>query len=292
MAKPDWKLLETFVRVAEKGSLSAATGALGVSQPTVSRLVQALETELGAKLFVRHSRGLTLTDRGVELFAAARLVDDGVQAVFRRAAGLREVPRGTVRVSVNEPLGVYVLPRCFAKLRQDYPEVKLEVVIENGVANLSRRDADVAVRMFRPEQVALVARRVGTVTLGLFAAQSYVQRHGVPEGAADVAQHTLIGSDRDPSWARAVTSLGLSPSTFAFRSDSLVAQIEAVLHGVGIGALHLSIAARHPSLVRVLPRLPIPKVETWLVMHEDLRGNAGVRAVFDALFRFLQKSSV
>jgi len=116
-----------------------------------------------------------------------------------------------------------------------------------------------------------------------------VQRHGVPEGPADVAQHTLIGSDRDPSWARAVTSLGLPPAAFAFRSDSLVAQIEAVLHGVGIGALHLGIAARHPSLVRVLPRLPIPKVETWLVMHEDLRGNAAVRAVFDALFRFLQK---
>jgi len=93
-----------------------------------------------------------LTDRGAELFAAARQVDDGVQAVFRRAAGLREVPKGTVRVSVNERLGAYVLPRCFAKLRQDYPEVKLEVVIENAVANLSRRDADVAVRMFAPNR--------------------------------------------------------------------------------------------------------------------------------------------
>ena len=287
MASPTWRLLETFVRVAENGSLSAAAELLGTSQPTLSRSVQALEAELGARLFVRHSRGLTLTSRGQELFSAARALDDGVQAVFRRAAGLREAPKGTVRVSVNERLGVYELPRCFAQLRQDYPDVKLEVVIENTVSNLSRREADIAVRMFRPQQLALVARRVGTLGLGLFATESYLKRLGLPEGPADLGHHTLIGSDRDPSWARAMRSVGLSPNDFAFRTDSLVAQVEAVLHGVGIGALHLKFAAGHPSLVRVLPRLPIPEREIWLVMHEDLKGNPAVRTVFDALLRFL-----
>src|SRR5450432_3445383 len=118
MTGPDWRLLETFVRVAEKGSLTAAARVLGLSQPTASRYVQELEEQIGAKLFVRHSRGLELTERGAELFRTARALDESVQELFRRAAGLREIPRGTVRVSVNEPIGVYVLPACFAALRR------------------------------------------------------------------------------------------------------------------------------------------------------------------------------
>ena len=288
MSGPDWKLLETFVRVAEKGSLSAAAASLGTSQPTASRHIQALEGELGARLFVRHSRGLTLTDRGAELFAAARDLDEGVQAVFRRAAGLREAPRGSVRISVNEPLGVYVLPSYFAELRQACPEISIEVVIDNAVANLSRREADLAVRMFRPEQLALVARRVGMTRIGLFASRSYLRRAGVPKEVEDARRHTLIGSDRDLAWARAVTAIGFSPTDFAFRTDSLVTQVQAMVHGVGIGATHPRIAARHPTLVPVLPKLPLPPIEVWLAMHEDLRGNLAVRAVFDSLRIFLE----
>ena len=288
MANPGWRLLETFVRVAEKGSLSAAAATLEISQPTASRYIQALEGELGARLFVRHSRGLELTPRGDELFAAARSLDDGVRALFRRAAGLREVPRGTVRISVHEPFGVYVLPEFFAQLRRDCPEISIEVVIDNTVADLSRREADIAVRMFRPEQLSLVIRRVGATRMGLFASRAYLRRAGVPQSVQDARAHTLIGSDRDAAWARAITALGLSPSDFAFRTDSLVAQVQAILQGVGIGATHLRIAARHPTLVPVLPKLAIPPVKVWLVMHEDLRGNPAVRAVFDALGVFLE----
>jgi DNA-binding transcriptional LysR family regulator len=291
MANPDWKWLETFVRAAEKGSLSAAAATLGTSQPTASRNLRCLEEQLGARLFVRHSRGLELTERGLELFAAARSLDEGVQAVFRKAAGLREEPAGTVRISVSEPMGVYVLPPCFAKLREDFPKLALELVIDNAVANLSRRDADIAVRMFRPEQLALVARRVGAVRLGLFATRGYLRRTGVPRSVDDMREHTLVGSDRDLGWARAITAVGLSPADFKFRTDSLVAQVAAILHGVGIGGMHARIAARHPTLVRVLPDLALEPVDAWLVMHEDLRNSPAVRTVFDALFTYLQRET-
>lgn len=288
MASPHWKLLETFVRVAEAGSLTAAAEALGSSQPTASRNVRALEEAVGARLFVRHSRGLTLSDRGAELFASARELDAGVQALFRRAAGLRENPKGTVRVTVNEPLGVHVLPPCFAKLRVDFPEISIEVVIDNRVANLSRREADVAVRMFRPEQLDLVAKKVGVIEIGFFASRSYVDRCGVPASPADAGRHTLIGLDRDPSFPRLAASIGLRPEQFAFRTDSILAQIEAIASGVGIGGMQVPMARKFPGLVRVLADVRIDPLETWIVMHQDLRGDAAVRAVYDALAQALK----
>jgi DNA-binding transcriptional LysR family regulator len=276
-------LIETFVRVAETGSLTAAAKALGSSQPTASRNVQALEDAVGAKLFVRHSRGLALSDRGAELFAGAKALDEGVKGLFRRATGVHDAPKGSVRVTVNEPLGVHVLPSCFAALRRQYPEISIELVIDNSVANLSRREADVAVRMFRPEQLDLVAKKVGEVELGFFASREYLKRHGALQGIADVAGHTLIGSDRDPAWLRGIARLGLEPRQFSFRTDSILAQIEAIVSGVGIGGTHLAIAERFPELVRVLPQVPLDPLEAWVVMHQDLRGDPAVRVVYDAV---------
>lgn len=288
MANPDWKLIETFVRVAETGSLTAAAALLGTSQPTASRNVQALEDALGARLFVRHSRGLSLSDRGAELFASAKALDEGVQSLFRRATGLGEVPKGTVRVSVNEPIGVHVLPPAFAKLRRAFPQISIELVIDNRVANLPRREADIAVRMFRPEQLDLVARKVGDIELGFFASRDYVRRCGLPSGMHDLAGHTLVGSDRDPTFPRAVAAIGLRPEQFGFRTDSILAQIEAIVRGVGIGGTHLRIAARFPTLVRVFPDLSVDPLEVWIVMHQDLRADPAVRTVFDALSSALQ----
>lgn len=288
MAAPDWKLVETFVRVAERGSLTAAAQALGTSQPTASRQIAELEEQLGTRLFVRHSRGLGLTDRGAELFAGARALDEGVQALFRKAGGLRDAPKGTVRVSVNEPLGVHVLPPCFATLRRDYPDIAVELAVDNAVVNLSRREADVAVRMFRPEQLDLVAKKVGVVEVGLFASKKYVRQHGLPESLAEATGHTLIGSDRDPSWQRGIARLGLRPEQFAFRTDSLLAQIEAIAAGVGIGGMQLGIARRLANLVRVLPSFAFEPLDVWVVMHQDLRGDPAARAVYEAVSGHLE----
>jgi len=284
----DWSWFQTFVSAAKAGSFTAAAEALGSSQPTVSRHIQALEDALGVTLFVRHARGLALTDRGAELLDTAESLGTQVDALMRRATGMREVPAGDVRVSANEPIGVHVLMPCLAKLRAKHPDVQVELVIDNRSADLRRREADIAVRMFEPRQLDLIAKRIGEVSLGLFASRAYIKKHGKPCSIADREGHTLIGFDNDPDWARQIRELGLSSADFAFRTDSLNAQLAAVTAGVGIAGTHVRIAERL-GLVRVLPELPIAPLPIWLVTHEELRTSAAVRVVFNALEEHLRK---
>jgi DNA-binding transcriptional LysR family regulator len=280
----DWQRIEAFVRVADAGSLTHAARQMQISQPTLSRHVQELEDQLGVALFVRHVRGLTLTDRGAELLGAARDVHDRVDVFVRQATGLRSDPSGIVRISVDETLGVFVLGPHFAALRQQHPRIALEVVVDTSSANLSRREADIAVRMYRPHQPDLVARQiVDSLAIGLFASESYVESYGAPTEMTDIHRHTLIGFDRDQYWYETIGKMGLRPEQFSFRTDSVAAQIEAIRHGVGIGALHLSLALQLERLVRVMPALPIDPLEIWLVVHRDVRDNPAVRAVLDAL---------
>ena len=282
-----WELLEAFVNVARAGSFTAAAKMAAVSQPTLSRAIAELEERLGVQLFVRHSRGLELTDRGAELLAGAREVEDRVQDVLRRATGLREKPSGIVRVSAGEPIGVAVLCPAFAELRTTYPDVALELVVDNGPSNLSRREADIAVRMFRPTQLDLVAKRLGAVELAPFASREYVALRGTPRSLADLGNHTFIGLDRDPSWVRTLARLGLDNAAFAFRTDHIMAHIEAVRAGVGIGVLHVLMGLSDPGLVRMDVPLPFEPLECWLVVHQDVRGNPAVRVVYEALERQL-----
>lgn len=283
-----WDLLETFLRVAEAGSLTGAAERLSSSQPTVTRELRALEQELGVPLFARHARGVTLTERGAELLPLAREVEATVQKLHRRASGLRQEPTGTVRISANEPIAVHALPPALAELRAEYPRLRLEVVVDNSASDLSRREADLAVRMFRPEQLDLVARRLGPLAIGLYAHARYLAERGEPQGLDDLAGHTLIGFDRDTFWLAAIREMGLRSEQFALRTDSMLVQTEAVLAGAGIGALHVPLASRHRELSRLLEPYSPPPLELWLVHHEDLRGDPAIRAVLAALERALR----
>lgn len=285
----EWQHIEAFVRVADAGSLTGAARDMGVSQPTLSRHVQELEEQLGVPLFVRHTRGLSLTDRGVELLGAAREVRNRVDMFVRQATGLRSDPTGSVRVSVAEPIGVFVLGPHFAQLRRAHPRIALEIVVDNASSNLSRREADIAIRMYRPRQPDLVAKRVGVLPLGLFASEQYAQTCGIPQALSDIDRHTLIGFDRDQFWHEAIARMGLNPAQFTFRTDSMAAQTEAIRHGVGIGVLHIALARRIGGLVQVMADLPLEPLEVWLVVHQDVRHNPAVRVVLDALAPALQK---
>lgn len=278
-----WEHLATFLAVAESGSLSAAAQRLGVSQPTAGRHVQALEDELGVTLFVRHARGLALTDEGATLLASARGIAERMDAIFRGAQGAEAKLRGSVRISAAEPVGVYAMGPCFAQMRSELPDISLELVIDNSPANLSSREADIAARMFKPTQLDLIARRIGMVELGLFASREYLASHGMPKAIQFGSGHTWIGMDRDPSWHRFIAEIGLSARDFAYRCDNILAQIQAVRDGVGIGGMHVALASQDDRLVRVLPEISLPPLEMWLVMHRDLRGNAAVRTVFERL---------
>lgn len=281
----NWELYRTFLGVLEHASLSGAGRALSLAQPTVGRHIAALEKELGVALFTRSPAGLTPTDAALDLRVYAEAMRSNA-AALRRAVGSHGAGvRGTVRISASEMIGVEVLPAILAGLSTEYPELRVELVLSNRVHDLLRREADIAVRMTQPRQDLLIARRLGTVELGLYAHADYLARRGAPMSPADLASHALIGFDEETPFLRAAKKWlpGWERENFAQRTDSDVAQLALIRAGAGIGVCQVPIAARDPRLVRVLANEQTIPLETWLVMHEDLRNSARCRVAFDAL---------
>lgn len=281
----DWDHLRTFLAVLEHGSLSGAAAALRLTQPTAGRHIAALETALATPLFIRSFHGLLPTPTALELRGSAEAMQAAAAALVRTASGEAAEPRGTVRITASEVIGAEVLPPILAALHRQHPAIVIELAPTNRAEDLTRRVADIAVRMHRPTQGALVARRLGRVGIGLFAHRDYLAAHGTPRRIEDLASHSLIGFDRDETGAR---SLGAAAKTwrremFRFRSDSDLAQLAALRAGFGIGGCQLGLAERDPRLLRVLERQMEFGLEMWLVMHEDLRLSRRVRLVYDHL---------
>ncbi|MDJ1018256.1 MAG: LysR family transcriptional regulator [Paracoccaceae bacterium] len=280
-----WDHIRTFHAVASHGSLLAASRHLGLTQPTVGRHIDLLEERLGFTLFTRGREGMRLTDKGSDLVATASEML-GTAADFERvASGLEERIEGTIRISANEILGALLLPGLVADFMAEHPMIEIEIEVSNEITNLLQRDADIAVRMFRPTQNDLVARKIIDVPLGLFAHRSYLERHPAPRSVDDLDQHVLLGQDRNPSLINAYNALGMSltPNSFQFRTDSNIATINAIRAGIGIGPLHVGMAKLWPDLVQVLPDLPVPSLELWLACHADVRHNKRIRLVMDFL---------
>ncbi|NML07606.1 LysR family transcriptional regulator [Sphingomonas sp. G-3-2-10] len=287
----DWERQRAFLAVLREGSLSAAARLIGVAQPTVRRRIEELEESLGTPLFTRSPSGLLPTERAHALREHAEAMAMAADAFVRSAsAGAREVA-GTVRISASEVIAVEVLPPILAELCVRHPRLVIELSPTNRNEDVLRREADVAVRMVPPQQDALVARRVGAVTLGLHAHRDYLKARGTPESLDDVRSHAIIGVEGDTPVLRALQHRGLAVGRgdFSFRSDSDLAQLAAIRAGLGIGVCQIPLAARDPKLVRVLPQALSLDLETWVICHEDQRGVARIRAVFDALVAGLNK---
>lgn len=283
--EPSWDLYRTFDAVLRDGSLSGAARALGLTQPSVARHIDALEAAVGTALFVRTSRGLSPTDAALELKPFTALLASTSAALLRTAEGRAGEVRGTVRISASEVVGIEHLPPILTRLRRRHPALVIELSLSNALDDLLQRKADIAIRMVRPEQQALVAKRIGAIAVGLHAHRDYLARRGVPASMDDLQAHDLIGYDIETPAIRAFAERypALSRSAFALRVDSDVAQLAAIRAGFGIGICQLPIAAAEPDLVRVLPDEFAVDLETWVAMHEDLRGSARCRVVFDAL---------
>ncbi len=287
--RPDhlvWDHLRSFTAVMAHGSLSAAARHLGLTQPTVARHIELLEAALGGSaLFSRSPQGLTPTRAAQRLAPHAEAMAASAAALRRAAAGDPDQLSGVVRIAASEVVGVEVLPPILRDIRRAHPGVDFELALSNANADLLRRDADIAIRMVRPRQGALLARKIGDVKLGLYAQESYLDAHGALSGLADFARHTAIGYDDEETARRAVEVLGtpLARSDFAFRSDSDLAQLAALRAGIGIGGCQIAIARRDPKLVRVLAEQVEFKLEMWLAMHGDLSEDPLMRLVFDGL---------
>lgn len=277
--------IRTFHAVAQHGSLLAASRHLGLTQPTVGRHIDLLEERLGFALFTRGREGMRLTDKGSDLVATASEML-GVATNFERiASGLEERLEGTIRLSANEILGALLLPGLIADFMVEHPMIEIEIDVSNEVTNLLQRDADIAIRMFRPTQNDLIARKVTELPLGLFAHQSYLKRRSAPQTLEDLTEHVLLGQDRDPSLINAYGAFGLplTPGSFEFRCDNNIATISAIRAGIGIGPLHVGMARIWPDVVPVLPDVPVPSLELWIACHADVRHNKRIRMVMDFL---------
>ena len=282
---PSWDVYRTFEAVLREGSLSGAARALELTQPSVARHIDALEKAIGVALFVRTPRGLSPTEAALELKPFAELLASTSAALLRTAEGRRGEVRGTVRISASEVVGIEHLPAILTRLRQRHPALTIELALSNALDDLLQRKADIAIRMVRPEQKALVAKRIGFIQVGLHAHRDYLARRGVPTSLDDLRDHDLIGYDSETPAIRAIAQHypALDRGAFALRIDSDVAQLSAIRAGFGIGICQVPIAASESDLVRVLPRAFTVNLETWIAMHEDLRSSARCRAVFDAL---------
>lgn len=282
---PDWNLYRSFITVMRERSLSGAARALGLTQPTLARHIATLEAALGLELFVRSQQGLSPTEAAFALAPYAESLEASTAAMLRLASGLGQAVKGTVRISASEIVGAEILPPILAGLRRAHPDLEFELMLSNTIDNLLRRDADIAVRMVAPVQEALVARKIGTVGVGLHAHRDYLADTHTPATMGDLATHSLIGFDRETPGIRAMRNRipGADSLHFSLRADSDIAQLRAIKAGFGIGICQTGLARRDPHLVRLLAEEFDLQLDLWLVMHENLKTAPRCRAVFDAL---------
>jgi len=283
--EPSWDELRTFFEVVRYGSLSSAARRLGLTQPTVGRHIDALEDALGLTLFTRSPRGLTATPAAVALAPHGEAMAAAAAALGRSASSEAALDRGVVRVTASEIVGCEVLPPIFAGFHARHPGIAVELAVTNRNEDLARGDADIAVRMVRPTQSGLVARRIGSARIGLYAHRDYCARFGAPRSLADLSHHCVIGFDRDSRSFRSAGAFAseLERSDFGLRCDSDVAQLAALRAGVGIGGCQEGIARRSKDLVPVLAGAFQTALEVWLVMHRDLKSTSRVKLMFDRL---------
>lgn len=281
----DWTLVRSFLAVLDTGSLSGAARQIGSSQPTIGRHVAELERQLRTTLFERNGRGLAPTAAALSIADQARCMDDSAQSIARKLNGLGRDLGGSLRVSASQVVAAHLLPGVLVEMRQQLPGVTVDIVASNRISNLLRREADIAIRMVRPQHASLIARRIGTVSIGVYASADYLRRRPVPRTAQDLLHHDLIGFDQDEQIIRGLQGVGVvvTRDLFRMRSDDHLVRWQCLLAGLGIGFAATWLADREPGLRRILPELSIPPLPVWLAVHREIRSNLRVRAVFDFL---------
>jgi DNA-binding transcriptional LysR family regulator len=287
----DWDLCRSFLAVVREGSLSSAARALALTQPTVGRHIESLEAKLGAVLFTRSQHGLNPTEIALDLVPHVEAMGNAADALIRAASGPAEGSRGTVRLTASEVVGAEVLPPMLARFRAQHPGIVIELKLSNRTEDLLLREADIAVRMLRPEQIGLVARLIGQTIVSLYAHRCYAERHALPRTLEELVQHPLIGYDTAisaPSITK-IDTIAITRDLFSLRTDSDLAQLAALRAGYGIGGCQDALARRNPDLLPVMHDTIRFELPMWLVMHKDLRASRRVRLLYDFLAGSLAK---
>jgi DNA-binding transcriptional LysR family regulator len=288
----DWNRARAFLVTAEEGSLSAAARALGLAQPTLGRQVDALESELGVVLFQRAGRGLALTASGLELLDHVRAMGDAANAVSLTASGQAQSIEGTISITASEANAAFYLPTIVAKLRQMEPGIEVEVIASNTASDLGRREADIAVRSFRPTQPDLIAKKLRDDPARLYGSKRYLKKIGTPKKPGDLSRADFIGFDDTDTLLQALNGMGLdlTPDNFSVVAANHLVQWELVKHGCGIGVMPERVGDAEALVGRALPDLAPMMFPIWLTTHQELNTSRRVRMVFDLLAEELAKA--
>lgn len=281
----DWNQARAFLATAEAGTLSAAARNLGLTQPTLSRQVAALEEALGVLLFDRVGRSLVITPTGLDLLDHFRAMGEAANAAALTASGQAQSLVGTVSITASDAFAAYFLPEVLAHIRTVAPGIELEILAANDIRDLQRREADIAIRHARPDHPDLIAKLLRHSSAHLYAAQSYLDRHGVPTSAEGLAQATFIGFAPVDRLILGLNSCGLTltRSNFKLITDNGVVAGELIKQGLGIGVMPKEFAALVPGLTCILPEVVSLPVPFWLTTHRELLTSRRIRVVFDML---------
>lgn len=282
---PNWDDFRYFLAAAQSGSLSAAAELLDSNQPTVGRHIEALEQELGIRLFRRHHRGIDLTEEGAEVLKQAQLMESGVINIQRMLSEHSGQYRGTVRLSVPEGVCNELILPALPGFRKSQPGIQIILSPSARLSNLVLGEADIALRLKRPAESDLVTRHLLTMNMGLFASKSYLKNHKAIRKQDCLKNHHFIVYGEALSHLdenRWLTDV-IKDSNIALYSDSTSARLRATEEGIGISIQPLIIAAPNPKLVQLLPRLTLPSHELWIAYHKDLRHFPRIRCVVDFL---------
>ena len=280
MKTMDWNHIRAFHATAAAGSLSAAARQLGLTQPTLSRQVLALEADLGVALFERRGRKLVLTQIGMDLLDHIRIMGDAADTVALAASGRVQEIGGRVSISVTDTYAAYILPGIIERIRAEAPQITIVIVASNELSNLHRREADIAIRHVRPDRPGLVGQHVRDTEARFYASEDWVARNGLPKDPADLAKAGLMGFD-DKRFSGFLREIGIPIDAADFRifSDSSVAIWEMVKRGIGVAVMLREIADRTPGVMNLLPDMKAIPIPIWLVTHQELQSSPRIRMV-------------
>jgi len=291
----DWNHIRAFLVTAEEGTLSAAAKELGLTQPTLSRQVSALEHELELTLFERVGQRLVLTDSGLQLLVHAREMGSSAMNFSLAATGQSQQIEGSVVISVSELTAAFIMPQIIAKLRREEPGIDLEVVVTNEASDLKRREADIAIRSFRPQQPDLIAKKLGEEVIWLYGTEQYLAQQAPITDYSQLSDVQIIGFNRDNELVEMLNKQGwqLNKSNFSLITSFQLLQLALCKEGQGLIFFPQKMAEKEPSLICAFENMgPMMTLPIWLVCHQELRTSLRVRRVFDFIAKEMQEHHI
>lgn len=286
----DWRWLKSFIAVAEAKNMQEAARRSGTSQPTLSRHIQQLEETLNLRLFERTGRNLILSPQGSGLLERATQVKGAIKAFERQALGLSTEEAGIVRLTMAVYFGCTFAPHWLRAFQQDHPHISMDIVTDDAELNLLMREAEIAIRLFKPTQLELKTSYCGALPLGFFASQTYLDRRGIPTHLDDLRAHDLIGYDRIMTWLNTARNMGydFKREDFVCRTDEMILQQHMAEQGIGIVVLPTPLAKRYTKLIHLFDGLEMPGQPIYLTAAPDLHQNPRMLKVWRHLSIWLK----